>query len=148
MMTSGRSMMVGSIKIEFSTMENAAVAILKRHLAPRTIGLIERTLFRGSLRLRAVVRPPNREEASFPIRIGRVGLEKPITELLPSMVTYWPQGSSLAVQMVPRTTKFPVNHLGAISDDQLDFFRHLRVGTAVTLSLMISDKLDEIGDQE
>ncbi|MFX0113478.1 MAG: hypothetical protein ACFFB3_02920 [Candidatus Hodarchaeota archaeon] len=140
------SMMIGSISVEFATPEKSTVVVLKRHLAPRTVGLLERTLFRGSLRVRAVVRPSSKEEVSFPLRVGRVGLEKAIRDLSSGMVTYWPQGSSLAVQLVSRETRFPVNHLGSVTNEQLEFFNQLRVGTAVMLSLKASDQLDEAED--
>lgn len=137
-------MMIGSITVEFATSENSEIAVLKRHLAPRTVGLLERSLFRGPLRLRAVVRPSSKEEVSLPLRIGRVGLEKPIRDLTPGMVTYWPQGSTLSVQLVSRETRFPVNLLASIDDEQLEFFRQLRMGTAIMLSLKASDQLDDV----
>ncbi len=139
-------MMIGSISVEFATPETSVIAVLKRHLAPRTVALFERTLFRGPLRIRAVIRPSSKEEVIFPLRIGRVGLEKPIKDLKAAMVTYWPQGSTLAVQLISRETRFPVNHLGSINDDDLDFFHQLRVGTAIILSLKASDQLDETED--
>lgn len=139
-------MMIGSISVEFATPETSAIAVLKRHLAPRTVALFERTLFRGSLRIRAVVRPSSKEEVSFPLRIGRAGLEKSIKDLKAGMVTYWPQGSALAVQLISRETRYPVNHLGSVKDDQLDFFNQLRVGAAIILSLKASDQLDEAED--
>lgn len=139
-------MMVGSISVEFAAPESSVIVALKRHLAPRTVALFERTLFRAPLRIRAVVRPSSKEEVIFPLRIGRVGLEKSIRDLKAGMVTYWPQGSTLAIQLISRETRFPVNHLGSVNDDQLDFFRQLRVGTAIILSLKASDQLDETED--
>ncbi|MFW9915207.1 MAG: hypothetical protein ACFFGZ_06305 [Candidatus Thorarchaeota archaeon] len=140
-------MMIGSISVEFAAPETSVIVVLKRHLAPRTVALFERTLFRGPLRIRAVVRPSSKEEVSFPLRIGRVGLEKPLKDLKVGMVTYWPQGSALAVQLTSRETRFPVNHLGSVNDDDLDFFHQLRVGTAIVLSLKASDQLDETEDK-
>ncbi len=136
-------MMVGAISILFSTSNSSTTVVLKRHLAPRTVGLIERLLFQKSIRVRAVVRS-NKEEVGFPLRIGRVGLEKPISDLNPGEITYWPQGSTLSVQFVKRSTRFRVNRLGTLENDQINFFHTLRIGTGVTLSLVASDELDSM----
>ncbi len=124
-------MAVDTVLVEFIHNDQTARVILKRHLAPSTVATLKRMLTSKDIVLRAVVRGA---EVQFPIRIGRVGKEKPIKEVDAGSVVYSPQGAVLSIFKDNATPYGVVNLLGTTED--LAFFKNLKLGVAVTIRLI------------
>ncbi|MFX1511834.1 MAG: hypothetical protein ACFFCQ_04545 [Promethearchaeota archaeon] len=123
-------MSADTVLIEFIRNDQTAKITLKRHLAPSTVATLKRMLSDKDLILRAVIRGG---EFQFPIRIGRVGKEKPVREVKAGSVVYSPQATVLSVFGVDASPIRPVNLLG--KTDDLEFFKNLHQGTAVKIRL-------------
>jgi hypothetical protein len=124
-------MAIDTVVVEFTQGNQTAQATLKRHLAPSTVATLKRMLLNKDLILRTVIRGA---EIQFPLRIGRVGKEKPIKEVEAGAVVYSPQAAVLSIFKDKATPYGAVNLLGTTED--LAFFQNLQQGTAVKIKLI------------
>ncbi|MFX0015146.1 MAG: cyclophilin-like family protein [Promethearchaeota archaeon] len=111
---------------------------LVRQLSPHTVALIRYQL-RKPIQSRVVVRDG---EVDIPFKIGRAGPEKTRREVKRGEVAYWTQGRTLMIFLNNKQTDYPVNIVGSVDEESLEFFDQLTIGKSIKLE-MIKPAIDE-----
>jgi len=126
--------------VEFSIVGHSEYgrAIFDRNIAPRTNALINYQL-RNSIQTRIVVREG---EVNFPFKIGRSGPENTKKEVKAGDIGYWSQSHVLIVFLDNKHLSFPVNIVGYVEWEYIQFFKNLRLGRSIRLE-RIKSAIDE-----
>lgn len=126
--------------VEFSIVGHSDYgrAIFDRNIAPRTIALINYQL-RNSIQTRIVVREG---EVNFPFKIGRSGPENAKKEVKVGDIGYWSQSHVLIVFLVNKVIAYPVNIVGYVERENIQFFKNLKIGRSIRLE-RIKSAIDE-----
>ncbi|MFW9996382.1 MAG: cyclophilin-like family protein [Candidatus Odinarchaeota archaeon] len=119
----------------YPTKDQYTTLRLKRHLAPRTVSLLVRTVRDVTSQARVVKRPG---EISILLKIGRVGPEKARKDIKKNEVAYWPQGNMLMLFSETKASFNPVNVIGTV--DNLIIFDKIRSGSMIRLQLVSEDE--------
>ena len=127
--------------VEFSIVGHSEYgrAILDRNMAPRTNALINYQL-RNAIQTRIVVREG---EINFPFKIGRAGPENTKKDVHIGDIGYWPQSHVLIIFLIEKRIAYPVNVVGYVEREYLDFFKKLRLGRSIRLEIVKSAIYEE-----
>ena len=98
---------------------------LIRHLAPRTVDAITKTL---PIEGRAALW---KEEVYFEIQI-KMGDEKAKPKVEKGTIAYWPMGSAFCIFWGETQPYSPVNIIGKITKN-LDIFKNIKTGTKIII---------------
>ena len=102
-----------------------ALGELNRLTAPLTVGDILKKLPINSRTI------PSQGCVSIIIGLKR-GVEKPVNQVEPGTIAYWPQAGSLCIYPSATRTFGPVNRVGIISSN-LEIFRNLKSGSRILI---------------
>ncbi len=140
-MTEGFDPMTSNqLLVEFSIVGHSEYgrAILDRNIAPRTTALINYQL-RNSIQTRIIVREG---EVNFPFKIGRSGPENTKKEVRKGDIGYWSQSHVLIVFLDNKLLAYPVNIIGFVEWEHIQFFKNLKLGRSIRLE-RIKSAIDE-----
>ena len=128
------------LTVEFSIVNQPDYGrvILDRTMAPRTIALINYQL-RNPIQTRIVVREG---EINFPFKIGRAGPENTKKQVSAGDLGYWPQSHVLIIYLADKEIRYPVNVVGYVEREYMQFFQKLRLGRSIKLE-KVKSAIDE-----
>ncbi len=108
-----------------------AHGVLKRHLAPITVGRIQRVLLHAPLT--GPIMRYGTGQLCLPTSVI-AGKEKAVDNVEPGEIVYTPQTSTICIILKQTKPYSPVNKIGLITEG-LEFFEKLRTGNSLTIQL-------------
>ncbi len=118
--------------------------MMKRHLAPQTVGRIESILrMQRHVRTRGIIRT---NRLFMNMKIGAVPKEKPRTSFKKGEVAYWIQSSAVCIFLEDQKNVPSMNPTGEVVNFQEDKIRKLPIGSIMTLSLASDEETESLLD--